>query len=66
MNEQQTQLLMRGMIQLISRMAAAVTNCDNRIKALEEEEDQESLATFLELMPLVDALTAQIDAPPTV
>lgn len=63
MNEQQTQLLLSGMIGLMRKLAAALANHETRMKALEDDETHESLAAFLELMPLVDALSAQVNTP---
>ena len=64
MNEQQTQILLSGMIGLMRKMAAALANHETRMNALEDDENQENLAAFLELMPLVDALSAQVNGAP--
>ena len=65
MNEQQTQLQLSGTINLMRKVASAIGSHETRISALEDDETQENLAAFLELMPLVDALSAQVnDAPP--
>jgi len=64
MNEQQTQLLLIGMINLMRKMAAGLANHETRMNALEDDETQENLAAFMELMPLVDALSAQVSTPP--
>ena len=63
MNEQQTQILLNGMIGLMRKMTAALANHETRMSALEDDETQENQAAFLELMPLVDALSTQINAP---
>ncbi len=64
MNEQQTQLLLSGMIGLMRKMTAALANHETRMNALEDDDTQENLAAFLELMPLVDALSAQVNGAP--
>jgi hypothetical protein len=64
MNEQQTQILLSGMIGLMRKMAAALANHETRMNALEDDETQENLSAFLELMPLVDALSAQVNGAP--
>ena len=63
MNEQQTQILFSGMISLMRKMAAALANHETRLNGLEDDENQENLAAFSELMPLVDSLSAQLPEP---
>ncbi len=64
MNEQQTQIVFSGMIGLMRKMAAALANHETRMNALEDDENQENLAAFLEFMPLVDALSTQVNGTP--
>jgi len=61
MNEQQTQILLGGMIKLMGKMASVMANHEARIKDYEEDESAENLATF-ELIPLIEAMSAQLDA----
>ena len=61
MNEQQTQLLLSGMLKLMAKMATAVSMHETRIKGLEDDDSEENLAAF-ELMPLVEAMSQQLDA----
>ena len=61
MNEQQTQLLLSEMLKLMAKMATALSMYEARIKGLEEDDSEENLAAF-ELMPLVEAMSQQLDA----
>ena len=61
MNEQQTQLLLSGMLKLMTKMATALSMHETRIKGLEDDDSEENLAAF-ELMPLVEAMSQQLDA----
>lgn len=61
MNEQQTQILFGGMLKLMGKMATALSSHETRFKALEDDDAEENLAAF-ELMPLVEAMSAQLDA----
>ncbi|WP_293134645.1 hypothetical protein [Microcoleus sp. bin38.metabat.b11b12b14.051] len=62
MNEQQTQILLSSIVQLISKISVALVNCDSRLKALENQESQESAAAFLQLNPLIEALQQQVNS----
>lgn len=61
MNEEQTKIVLNGMVELIRKVTVAVNNHQARIGALEHDVTQQNLAAFLALMPLVDALSAQIN-----
>ena len=61
MNEQQTQLLLSGMLKLMAKMATALSMHEARIRGLEDDDSEENLAAF-ELMPLVEAMSQQLDA----
>lgn len=63
MDEQQTRALFVNMIGLMRKMSFALNSHETRIKSLEQDETQENLAAFMELMPLVDSLAAQVDTP---